>query len=116
MGVVYHANYLVWFEVGRTEYLRHRGFSYRDLEREQEIFLPVAEARCRYLAPLCYDDEVIIRTRLLANRRRLITFHYEVLRAGDRGLAAEGETRHVVLGRDGRPKSLPETYAKCLLG
>ncbi len=116
MGVVYHANYLVWFEVGRTEFLRQRGFRYRDLEREHGIFLAVAEARCRYLAPVHYDDEVIVRTRVFRSRRRLVTFHYQVLQVEGEALLAEGETSHVVLNRDRRPCSLPEKYAKCLQG
>ncbi len=114
MGVVYHANYLVWFEVGRTELLRQRGFRYRDLELEEGIFLAVAEARCRYVGSVCYDDEVIVRTRVCESRRRFVTFHYQILRAEGGLLVAEGETRHVVLGRDRRPRRMPAKYMKCL--
>lgn len=114
MGVVYHANYLVWFEVGRTELLRQRGFGYRDLEREEGIFLAVAEVRCRYVAAVQYDDEIIVRTRVAENRRRFVTFHYQILRPEDESLVAEGETRHVVLGPDRRPRSMPDKYMKCL--
>ena len=114
MGVVYHANYLIWFEVGRIEFLRQRGFRYRDLEREEGVFLAVAEVHCRYIAAVHYDEEVIVRTRVRENRRRFITFHYQILRAEDEALVAEGETRHIVLGLDKRPRSLPEKYIKCL--
>src|SRR5258707_2088451 len=64
MGVVYHANHFIWFEIGRVELLRQFGFSYRDMEQEDQCFIAVVDARCRYKAPTHYDDEVIVRTRL----------------------------------------------------
>ena len=64
MGVVYHANHLIWFEVGRVELMREMGFSYRDMEREDGRFIAVAEVKCRYRAPVYYDEEVVVRTRL----------------------------------------------------
>src|SRR3954453_7525628 len=83
MGVVYYANYLVWFEIGRTEFCRARGFSYRDMEEDDDAFLVVAESYCRYKAPAYYDDELLIRTHINELRRRSLRFGYEVIRATD---------------------------------
>ncbi|MCU1305348.1 MAG: 4-hydroxybenzoyl-CoA thioesterase, partial [Acidobacteriaceae bacterium] len=96
MGVVYHANYFVWFEVGRVELLRQLGFSYRDMEQNDQCFIAVVDARCRYKAPARYDDEIVVRTRLKNVRESLVHFGYELLRAGDGMLLAEGETTHIV--------------------
>src|SRR6202035_4476481 len=90
MGVVYHANYFVWFEVGRVELLRQLGFSYRDMEQNDQCFIAVVDARCRYKAPARYDDEIVVRTRLKNVRESLVHFGYELLRAGDGLLLAEG--------------------------
>jgi acyl-CoA thioester hydrolase len=111
MGVVYYANYLIWFEVGRTEFCRQRGFEYRKLEQEFGLRLAVTDAHCRYLAPARYDDEIIIRTWLDEVRRRSLTFGYQILRAEDAKVLAEGETIHVVLDAQGRPRTLPPVYA-----
>jgi acyl-CoA thioester hydrolase len=113
-GVVYHSNYLIWFEVGRVELCRDYGFNYRDMETEADAYLPVIEASVRYRAPARYDDEVVVRTRVVELRSRLIGFTYEVLRASDGTLLAEGETRHVVMNREGRAKALPEKYAELM--
>jgi acyl-CoA thioester hydrolase len=110
-GVVYHSNYLIWFEVGRVELCRDYGFNYRDMETEADALLPVIEARVSYRAPARYDDEIVVRTRIVELRSRLIGFAYEILRANDGTLLAEGQTRHVVMNREGRAKSLPEKYA-----
>ncbi len=83
MGVVYHANYLIWFEIGRTEYCRERGITYRDMEESGDAFLVVAESYCRYKAPAFYDDELIVRTHLTELRRRSMRFGYEIVRATD---------------------------------
>ncbi|HEY6806211.1 MAG TPA: thioesterase family protein [Pyrinomonadaceae bacterium] len=115
MGIVYHANYLVWFEIGRTEYCRARGFSYRDMEENEDAFLVVAESYCRYKAPSYYDDELIIRTHITELRRRSLRFGYEVLRAADGVVVAEGETGHVVTDSRGRVRSFPQSYAERLL-
>src|SRR5207237_4327270 len=72
MGMVYYANYLVWMEVGRSDFCRQCGFSYRDLEREEQAFLTVAEATCRYHAPARYDDEIFVETELSRLRSRLV--------------------------------------------
>jgi len=114
MGVVYHANYLVWFEIGRTEFCRARGFSYKDMEENEHAFLVVAESYCRYKAPAQYDDEMVIRTHITELRRRSVRFGYEIIRAADGLIIAEGETGHVVTDRNSRVISMPETYRLAL--
>jgi acyl-CoA thioester hydrolase len=110
MGVVYHANHLIWFEVGRVEFLRQMGFSYRDMEREDGLFIAVAEATCRYRAPVYYDEEVVVRTRLKRVRESVIVFSYELARANDGALLAEGQTTHVVTDSKMKTAALPEKY------
>jgi acyl-CoA thioester hydrolase len=110
MGVVYHANHLIWFEVGRVELMREMGFSYRDLERRDGRFIAVAEATCRYRAPVYYDEEVVVRTRLKAVREKVIVFSYELVRADNRTLLAEGETTHIVTDSQMQVAALPERY------
>jgi len=113
-GVVYHSNYLIWFEVGRVELCRDYGFNYRDMETEADAFLPVTEARVKYRAPARYDDVIIIRTRVVELRSRAIKFAYEVLRASDGMLLAEGETRHIVMNSQGRARAFPPEYAEMM--
>jgi acyl-CoA thioester hydrolase len=113
-GVVYHSNYLIWFEVGRVELCRDYGFNYRDMETEADAFLPVTEAHVKYRVPARYDDEIIVRTRVVELRSRAIRFAYEVLRAKDGVALAEGETRHIVMNREGRARAFPEKYAKMM--
>jgi acyl-CoA thioester hydrolase len=110
MGVVYYANYLVWFEIGRTDFCRDHGFAYREMEQQDGLYIMVAEARCRYKAPARYDDEIVIRTCLKETRRRVLTFGYEVYRKATDEMLAEGETVHVITDREGHPRSLPEKY------
>ena len=110
MGVVYHSNYIIWFEVGRVELLRQLGFTYKEMESQDECRIAVVDVKCRYKSPALYDDEIIIRTFLKNVRDSLIHFGYEVLRAGDRTLLAEGETTHIVVGHDMQKKPLPEKY------
>ena len=112
MGVVYHSNHLIWFEVGRVEFMRQLGFSYRDLERDDGRFIAVAEAKCRYRAPVFYDEEVVVRTRLRNVRKSVVHFGYELLRAGDGALLAEGETTHIVTDREMKVADLPEKYLR----
>ena len=115
MGIVYYANYLVWFEIGRTDYCRARGFSYRDMEESEDAFLVVAEAYCRYKAPAYYDDELIVRTHITELRKRSLRFGYEIVRAASGQVVAEGETGvgfHLIL--NGKA-SFPEGYAPRLL-
>ena len=116
MGVVYYANYFVWFEVGRTDLCRQRGFAYRDMEKHDGLCIIVAEARCRYHSPARYDDEIEVRTRLTALRRRVITFEYEIRRMPDDEVLAEGETVHVITDLGGRPRALPDKYRQLLAG
>jgi len=110
MGVVYHANYFVWFEVGRVELLRQMGFSYRDMEQSDGCFIAVVDARCRYKAPARYDDEVIVRTHLKNVRESLVHFGYELVRASDSLLLAEGETTHIVTDAQMKTWTIPEKY------
>jgi acyl-CoA thioester hydrolase len=112
MQVVYYANFLVWFEIGRTDYCRQHGFAYREMERQDGLFIMVAEARCRYKAPARYDDEIEVRTCLKATRKRVLVFGYEVYRLPDEEMLAEGETVHVITDREGHPRALPEKYAE----
>jgi acyl-CoA thioester hydrolase len=112
MGVVYHANHFIWFEVGRVELLRQFGFSYRDMEREDDCFIAVVDAQCRYKAPVHYDDEVIVRTYLKHVREKVIRFGYELRRAETAELLAEGETTHIVADSRMKPRALPEKYMK----
>ena len=105
MGVVYYANYFVWFEIGRTDLLRTLGGTYRQLEADG-LTLPVIEASCRYTAPCLYDEELVVVTqgRLLSPIR--VAFSYAVERA-DGTVAARGRTEHAAIGPDGRPRRLP---------
>ena len=114
MGVVYHANFFVWFEVGRVVLLRQIGFSYRDMEKDDQCFIAVVDARCRYKAPALYDDELIVRTHIRNFREKIIVFAYELVRTSDNLLLAEGETTHVITGPDLKPRALPEKYMEAL--
>jgi acyl-CoA thioester hydrolase len=106
MGVVYYANYFVWFEIGRTELLRQSGWTYRDMEAEG-FSLPVIEAQCAYRESAKYDDDIEVRTsgRMLSPVR--VEFTYEVVRASDTTTLATGTTIHATLDREGRPCRLP---------
>jgi acyl-CoA thioester hydrolase len=110
MGVVYHSNHLVWFEVGRVELLRQMGFSYRDMERDDGCCIAVVEVKCRYRAPVFYDDEVVVRTRLKSMRGPVLVFSYQLVRAPGDIVLAEGETTHVVTDSRMKTASLPEKY------
>jgi acyl-CoA thioester hydrolase len=118
MGIVYYANYLVWFEVGRVELLRALGFSYSMLETEHECILPVVEATCRYRSPARYDDHILIETRPALLRGSVLRFAYRILRKASQGveptLLAEGETTHVVCDDQMNKKPLPAHYAAAL--
>lgn len=112
MGVVYHANHFVWFEVGRVELLRQAGFSYREMEANDGCCIAVVDARCRYKAPARYDDEIIVRTFLRNVRESVVHFGYELVRASDGILLAEGETTHIVTDLQLKTTVLPEKYMK----
>ncbi len=114
MGVVYHSNHLIWFEVGRVELMRQLGFSYRDLERDDQRFIAVAEAKCRYRAPVYYDEEVIVRTWIKSVRESVVIFAYELVRAQGGTLLAEGETTHIVTDQTMKVAAFPEKYLKVM--
>ena len=118
MGVVYYANYLVWFEIGRVELLRSLSLAYSQLEKEHECILPVVEASCRYRSPARYDDEILIETRPALLRGSVIKFAYRILRKAPEGeqptLLAEGETVHVVCDDQLNKKPLPPHYSEAL--
>lgn len=107
MGVVYYANYFVWFEVGRTDLLRHAGWSYRDMETDGYA-LPVIEAHCTYREPAKYDDELEVRTTGAMLSPVRVQFTYEIVRLADEATLATGTTVHATLDRASRPCRLPE--------
>lgn len=107
MGVVYHANYFVWFEIGRTDLLRQSGWSYREMEAEG-VSLPVLTAECTYHRPARYDDEIEIRTTGMLVSPVRLAFEYEAVRTRDAVVAASGRTLHAAINREGRPCRLPE--------
>ena len=110
MGVVYHSNHFIWFEIGRVELLRQLGFSYRDMESKDDRFIAVAEAKCRYRAPVRYDEEIVVRTEMLNVRDSVVHFGYELRRLDDGTLLAEGETTHIVTDAEMKIAELPEKY------
>lgn len=110
MGVVYHGNYFVWFEVGRVELIRALGIEYKRMEIEDDCHIVVADAHCRYHQSARYDEVLRIRTRIKESRNRMVKFFYEVFRDADGALLATGTTMHVICGSNGRPKLLPEKY------
>jgi acyl-CoA thioester hydrolase len=119
MGIVYYANYLVWFELGRVELLRSLGFAYSRLEKDHGCILPVVSARCRYRSPARYDDEIVIETRPAMLRGSVIKFAYQIFRnanqeGNERELLAKGETVHVVCDDQLQRKPLPAKYAAAL--
>lgn len=114
MGVVYYANYLVWFEVGRTEWLRHSGWSYGAMEREAGVQLPVIEAHCEYRSPARYDDEVDIDAEATLLTPVRIRFDYTLTRSTDAAVLAQGHTVHAAVDVNGRPCRLPDRVRESL--
>lgn len=119
MGIVYYANYLVWFEIGRVELLRSLGLAYSQLETDHQCILPVVEASCRYKSPARYDDRIVIETRPSLLRGSVIKFAYRILREAsaegeERKLLAEGETVHVVCDDQLNKKPLPPEHEAAL--
>lgn len=112
MGIVYHSNHFIWFEVGRVEFLRQLGFTYKDMELEDGCHIAVVDARCRYKAPARYDEEVVVRTFLKSFRDTMIHFGYELRRDTDNTLLAEGETTHIVIDRDMKVTPMPRKYVE----
>lgn len=113
MGVVYHSNFLVYFEVGRTDYFRQFGFTYRELEKEN-VFMPVTESYCKHYNSAEYDDELLIVTRLEMISRLKLKFIYEVIRRSDEKRMAEGFTVHVPVNAEGKPCRIPAGYREAL--
>ena len=107
MGVVYHSNYLIWFEIGRTDWLRASGCTYRELEAGG-IQLPVIEAHCEYRQGARYDDDVEIRTRAKKLSPVRVQFDYEAIRSADGARLATGHTVHATIDRQGRPTRMPD--------
>ena len=118
MGIVYYANYLVWFEIGRVELLRSLGLAYSQPEIDHDCILPVVNASCRYRSPARYDDQILIETRPSLLRGSVIKFAYRILRKAPEGeeptLLAEGETVHVVCDDQLNRKPLPAHYEQAL--
>jgi len=110
MGVVYHANYLPWFEMARTELCAARGVRYRDIEANDGLLLTVVDLQCRYHAPARYDDEVVAEARLKHSHPRMVVFTYEIRNAATSQLLVTGETRHVFISREARPVKVPRKY------
>jgi acyl-CoA thioester hydrolase len=110
MGVVYYSNYIVWMEVGRVDYCKSTGFSYRDMEEQDGVALAVVEAQCRYLHPARFDDEVIVKTWVEKASPRMVHFGYEIRRACDGRTLATGHTKHLFCGRDLKPARMPAKY------
>jgi acyl-CoA thioester hydrolase len=115
MGVVYHSNYLIWFEVGRVEMMRALGFDYKHMEIQDDTFIVVADVHCRYHHPARYDELVIVRTRILEAKNRTLKFGYELFREADKKLLAEGHTVHVACNRAGHVRHFPEKYKQTFL-
>jgi acyl-CoA thioester hydrolase len=111
MGVVYHSNYLIWFEVGRVELIRQLGLDYKSMEREEGAGIAVVEATIRYKAPARYDDELIVRTRIAGVRGSVLRFTYNIHRAEDNLLLTEGATTHIVVGPGMKRAPMPPRYA-----
>jgi acyl-CoA thioester hydrolase len=116
MGVVYYSNFLIWFEIGRVELLRQLGFDYKTMEIDDDCFIPVVEANCRYKAPARYDDELIVTTYVTGVRGAVLKFRYSVVRVSDQQLLAEGETTHVVTDGKLIKRALPDKYFQALKG
>jgi acyl-CoA thioester hydrolase len=116
MGVVYYANFFIWFEVGRVELLRQIGFHYKQMELQDDCYIPVVEANCRYKSPARYDDELVLETHVIAMRRSVLKFGYRLLRPEGETttLLAEGETTHVIVDRSMRKAPLPQKYVDAL--
>jgi acyl-CoA thioester hydrolase len=116
MGVVYHSNFVIWFEVGRVELLRQLGFQYKEMESEDNCHIPVVDLRVRYKAPAQYDDEIVVRTQIKNVRSSLLHFSYEIFRESDRMLLATGETMHIIVDDKLERTALPEKYMQAFNG
>jgi acyl-CoA thioester hydrolase len=114
MGIVHHSNYLIWFEAGRSELCRERGFSYKEME-DDDALMVVAESYVRYKSPAFYEDILTVRTQVAEVRSRSIRFIYEIVRESDETLLAEGETLHLVTDQNKKVKLIPDIYRQRLI-
>ena len=108
MGVVYYANYFVWLEIARTEFLRHLGVDYRSIEKEKELSLPVIEAYCKYKSPAKYDDVILIKTKVSQMKSSFLRFDYELFNKENKELLVEAYTTHVFIDKDRKPVRMPQ--------
>jgi acyl-CoA thioester hydrolase len=115
MGIAHHSNYLIWFEAGRGDLCRAKGFSYKDMEEQDNALMVVAESYVRYKSPAFYDDILTVRTRIGEIRSRSLRFIYEIYRETDDVLLAEGETLHLVTDQNQKVRTIPEVYKKLLI-
>jgi len=115
MGVVYHSNYLIWFEIGRVELMRALGFDYKRMEIEDDCFIVVADVHCRYHHPARYDELLTVRTGILEAKNRVLKFGYQLFRQHDQKLLATAETTHIACNRAGRVTHFPEKYNAAFL-
>ena len=115
MGIAHHSNYLIWFEAGRSDLCRARGFSYKEMEEHDNALLIVAESYVRYKSPAFYEDVLTVRTSISQMRSRSIRFNYELHRPSDGALIAEGETLQLVTDKDQKVRTIPEIYRRRLL-
>lgn len=115
MGIVHHSNYLIWFELGRSDFCRARGFSYKEMEENDDALMIVAECYCRYKAPAFYEDVLTVRTKIEEIRSRSMRFIYEIVRPSDAVVIAEGETLHLVTDSRKKVRTLPKIYREKLL-
>ncbi|MET0644213.1 MAG: thioesterase family protein [Candidatus Binatia bacterium] len=113
MGVVYYANYLRWFEKGRSEFLRQIDLPYKTIE-EQGLHFPVTEVSCRYFRSARYDDVITIATQLTSVGRATLNFDYTISREADSASLASGSTRHACVDADGRITRIPMNLAQRL--
>jgi acyl-CoA thioester hydrolase len=115
MGIVHHSNYLIWFEAGRSDLCRARGFSYKEMEEQDKSLMVVAESYVRYKSPAFYEDILTVRTQVAEVRSRSIRFIYEIVRESDGTLLAEGETLHLVTDENKKVRLIPDSYRELLL-
>lgn len=109
MGIAHHANYPIWFEAARTDFIKLLGYTYSEMER-MGVMLPLAELTCRYLRPSHYEDELIVETRLIRLTPGRIVFGYRVLKDGEEPPICIGTTTHAWTGRDLKPMNLKKNY------
>ncbi|MGH9792179.1 MAG: acyl-CoA thioesterase [Candidatus Acidiferrales bacterium] len=109
-GTVYHSNFFIWFEVGRVELMRSMGFTYKEMEEQDDSHTVVVDVRCIYEKPARYDDVIRVRTWVSESKERTVRFAYEVFNDETGERLARGETLHVICDGQGRPRALPEKY------